>query len=170
MRHAARRCVCYSGLMIWKILLIPATTVGVAVLGSSLTASGMEWYRGINLPSWTPDGSVIGTVWTVIFILATVSAILVKNYPGAKHADRVPWIMAAFLLNAALNVAWSWLFFRLHLIGWAAWEAALLGLSVVALIVLIRPISKVASGLLVPYAVWVAFATFLTFSVWRLNV
>lgn len=155
--------------MLWKTLIIPAVTIGVASLGSSLTASGMDWYRGINLPSWTPPGSVIGTVWTVIFILATISAILARNYPGTKHAKRVPWIMAAFVLNAVLNVAWSWLFFRLHLIGWAVWEALLLEASVIALIILIRPVSVVAARLLIPYAAWVAFASFLTFMIWRLN-
>lgn len=155
--------------MLWKTLIIPAVTIGVASLGSSLTASGMDWYRGINLPSWTPPGSVIGTVWTVIFILATISAILARNYPGAKHAKRIPLIMAAFVLNAVLNVAWSWLFFRLHLIGWAVWEALLLEASVIALIILIRPVSVVAARLLIPYAAWVAFASFLTFMIWRLN-
>jgi benzodiazapine receptor len=155
--------------MLWKSLIIPAVTIGVALLGSSLTSSGMDWYRGINLPSWTPPGSVIGTVWTVIFILATISAILVRSYPGAKYAKRIPLIMAAFVLNAMLNVGWSWLFFSLHLIGWAAWEAILLEANVIALIVLIRPISRVAAGLLAPYAAWVAFATVLTFIIWQLN-
>jgi len=91
------------------------------------------------------------------------------SYPGAKYAKRIPLIMAAFILNAMLNVGWSWLFFSLHLIGWAAWEAILLEASVIVLIVLIRPISRVAAGLLVPYAAWVAFATVLTFIIWQLN-
>lgn len=155
--------------MIWKTLIIPAVTIGVALLGSSYTSAGMDWYKTINLPSWTPPGSVIGTVWTLIFILATLSAILARNYPGHKYAKRIPFIMGLFVANAMLNVGWSLIFFKLHLVGWAAWEAAFLGASVVAIIAFLWPISRIAAYLLVPYAVWVAFATFLSANVWWLN-
>jgi tryptophan-rich sensory protein len=155
--------------MIWKTLIIPAVTIGVATLGSTFTTAGMDWYKTINLPSWTPPGSVIGTVWTVIFILATLSAILARNYPGHKFAKRIPLIMYLFVLNAVLNVGWSLVFFRLHLLGWAIWEAAFLGASVVVIIVLLWPISRIAAYLLIPYAAWVAFATYLNTTIWWLN-
>src|SRR5271157_3364882 len=102
-------------------VIIPLVTIAVAVIGGLITGGGMEWYRSIKLPSWTPPGSVIGAVWTVLFILATISALIVWN--GAPHGVRFWWIVAIFLLNAILNFGWSWLFFGAHLMGAAAWEA-----------------------------------------------
>jgi len=149
-------------------IVIPLVTIAVSVVGGLITGGGMAWYRSIKLPSWTPPGSTIGAVWTVLFILATISALIVWN--GLPHDTRFQWIVAIFLLNAILNVGWSWLFFGQHFMGTAVWEAGVLGLTVIALVILIWPLSILAALLLVPYAFWVAFATYLTWSVWRLNL
>lgn len=148
-------------------LVIPLIAFSAASFGGWLTDGGMEWYRTIRLPSFTPPGRVIGTVWTVIYTLSAASALIVWN--RAPRTGRFRAIVGLFTLNVVLNVLWSFLFFRLHWMGVSTGEAALLGLTVVGLIVLIWPISRLASLLLVPYAAWVAFATFLTFSIWRLN-
>lgn len=147
--------------------VIPLITVLVATVGSWLTNRGMNWYKTINLPSWTPAGSLIGTVWTILFILATISALIVWNV--SVRNNRFWWIIAIFIVNAILNVSWSWLFFNQHFIGPAIWEAALLGFSVICLVVLVWPVSRLASTFLIPYAAWVTFATYLTYSVWILN-
>jgi len=150
-----------------KYIIIPLFTVLVAATGSVLTARGMQWYRTIALPSWTPRGSVIGTVWTFIFILGTVAALIV--WRKSRLNPRLVTIAAAFLVNGILNVMWSYLFFTRHMMGIAALEAVLLGLSVACLMALIRPVSLIASVLLLPYACWVAFASYLTYAVWVLN-
>lgn len=149
-------------------LIIPLITIITASLGSWLTNRGLAtWYQTIKLPDWTPAGSVIGTVWTMIFVLSTISALIVWNrhYKGKNF-----WlIIVFFLINAGLNVLWSFLFFEAHLIGLAIFEAGLLGLSVIVLIILIWPLSVWAAILLLPYAFWVSFATYLTYNVWLLN-
>jgi len=148
-------------------IIIPLITFLTALSGSLLTSGGMDWYKTIAKPSWTPAGSVIGTVWTVLFILAAISALIVWN--RLPHDNRFKWIIAIFILNAILNVGWSWLFFNQHQLGAAIFEANLLAASVVALVILIWPGSRLAASLLIPYAAWVAFATFLTYKVWSLN-
>jgi tryptophan-rich sensory protein len=148
-------------------LLIPLVTVVTAMGGSWITNLGLSWYDRINLPAWTPAGSVIGAVWTIIFVLATISALLVYNLmPKSKKRRQ---LMSAFLINAVLNVGWSALFFGGHFVGWAIIEAAVLALSVLVLIVMIWARSKAAAVMLVPYFAWVCFATYLTYSVWSLN-
>ncbi len=151
--------------------VIPMVTVLVAVLGGYITSGNMDWYRTLSLPSFTPPGQAIGAVWTMIFILATISALLVWNGPaGSRQAQTERnWIMGAFGLNGALNLGWSYLFFGQHLIGPAVLESAALGLSVVLLVSLVRPRSRLAAWLLAPYLIWVAFATYLTYAVLRLN-
>lgn len=149
-------------------LLIPLFTVLVSFTGSFFTSSGVSgWYKTIKLPSFTPPGSIIGAVWTLLFILATVAALIVWN--RFSHNQSFWIIIAAFIINGGLNVLWSYLFFYKHYTGLATIEAAVLGLSVVLLVVLIWPMSKPAASLLMPYAAWVGFATFLTYSVYSLN-
>ncbi|HSD12060.1 MAG TPA: TspO/MBR family protein [Patescibacteria group bacterium] len=147
--------------------IIPLSVVLVAVAGSYFTTGGMEWSRTIRLPAWTPPGQVIGAVWTTIFALAAASAIIAWN--GAKKEARFG-IGVAFALNGVLNVLWSALFFGAHLMSAATAEAALLELSVLGIIALVWQTSRLAAVLLFPYAGWVAFATYLTFRVWTMNL
>jgi benzodiazapine receptor len=147
--------------------IIPLIVFLVAFTGSLITSGGMDWYKTINLPAWTPPGSVIGIAWTIIFILSAISALIVWNrFPRGR---RFSWIFIIFGINALLNIFWSYLFFGKHLLNFALWEAGFLFVSVVLLVILIRPVSRLAAILLYPYAIWGAFATYLTYTVWMLN-
>jgi translocator protein len=147
--------------------IIPILIFLVAYGGSSFTSGGMDWYKSINLPTWVPPGSVIGLVWTTIFILAAISLIVLWN--KGTHNTYFWTIIGVCVVNGLLNIAWSYLFFGVHYLGWAVIEAALLDLSVIALIFMMWPISQLSALLLVPYAGWVAFATYLTYVVYSLN-
>lgn len=148
-------------------LIIPLITIFVSVFGSWLTSGGMDWYKTINVPSWTPLGSFIGAMWTTIYILTAISALMVWNsFPRDSRFSTIIWL---FLANAFLNVLWSFVFFNQHLIGWATLEAGLLALSVFGLIFLIWPVSRIAASLLFLYAGWTSFATYVSYSVWLLN-
>lgn len=149
-------------------ILIPLITILVAYVGGRLTAASVTtWYRGLRKPSWTPPGGVIGVVWTVLYILAAISALIVWNLPGGAS---VPFLIASlFVLNALLNVFWSYMFFYLHKTGLAIWVCLLLELTIVLLIWLIAPVSVLAAWLLVPYAAWVTFASYLNYRVWVMN-
>lgn len=151
-----------------KLIIIPIVTVATAWLGSLVTGQGMIWYSKINLPSFTPPGRIIGMVWTFIFILATISAILVfKNSNLSKKTLII--IATLFIINSLLNIFWSYLFFGQHLLFYAIIEAGLLGLSVIILIIKIWPISITSAILLMPYLGWVSFATYLTYLIWKIN-
>ena len=150
--------------------VIPFVAVITAAVGSVLTSGGKVWYQMILTPTWTPPGMAIGIVWTVLFALATLSALIVWNHEE-HHAKERRWgIGGLFIANAVLNVLWSLAFFTLHLLGAATLEAGLLGVSVLLLAIVIWPHSRFASVLLWPYLVWVCFATTLTGIIWRMNV
>ena len=149
-------------------IIIPLIAFLTAGIGSWVTSGGMDWYKTINLPSFTPPGQIIGIAWTIIFILSAISVLIVWNrFPRDNHSK---WIIELFIVNAFLNVSWSCFFFGLHLLGWSIFGAAFLFLSVLLLIFLIRPIFRFAAVLLYPYAIWTAFAAYLTYAVWNLNV
>jgi tryptophan-rich sensory protein len=148
---------------------IPLITIMVAWLGGNFTTAGIEsgWYENLAKPAWTPSGSFIGGVWTVIFILATISAIIVWNQ--LKDSKNFSKIITLFLVNAFLNFSWSFLFFGSGLIATSAIWAGMIAVSVGLLIYYIWPESKIASWLLAPYLGWVCFATYLNFIIWQLN-
>jgi tryptophan-rich sensory protein len=138
----------------------------VATLGALATDLG-PWYRQLVKPPWQPPDALFGPAWTVIFALCALSASTAWFHaPGDDARMRV---LALFGVNMTLNVAWSLLFFRLHRPDWALAEVGLLWLSIVALIVFIRPISAAAAWQLVPYLAWVSFAAFLNLAIVRLN-
>jgi len=146
------------------IILVVLITAGI---GSVITSAGMKWYRSIDLPPFTPPGEFIGSIWSAIYLLTGVSAYIFwhTSLPDAWRTG----IFLGFVANAILNVLWSAIFFRWHAIGWAFIEALFLEASVLLLIALLLPYSYVAALLLVPYALWVLFASFLTFTIWQVN-
>ncbi len=149
-------------------ILIPLITILVAYVGGRLTTTSVKtWYVGLRKPSWTPPGAVIGAVWTVLYILAAISALIVWNLPGGASVPVV--VTALFVLNAAVNVLWSYVFFYLHKIEPAIWVCLFLDLTIVLLIWFIAPLSLLAAWLLVPYVVWVSFASYLNYRVWVMN-
>ena len=97
-----------------NFIIIPLITVIVSVSGSWATDAGMGWYDTLNLPSVTPPGYVIGIIWSIIFILTTISALVVWNKPQKgflgfkkKRDDKFWWIIGIFIANAFLNFFWS---------------------------------------------------------------
>jgi len=147
--------------------VIPLITLAVALIGSWFVKAGMLWYEFLVLPPLAPPGWVIGAVWTIIFALTTISALLVWN--RSPRDTRFSWLVAFFVLNAILNVLWSFLFFYLGMPLAPIAEMIVLEITVLVLIFLAWPISRLASLLLLPYALWVAFATHLAWQIFKLN-
>ncbi len=150
-----------------QYIVIPLATILVAVIGSLWVNQGLaSWYGTIAKPAWTPGGGVIGAVWTILYILIATSAILAYNKLKGKERTTV---MAWFVVNGVLNAKWNLLFFSLHWIGTSLFEILVLEFTIVALIHLLWNKARIAAYLLIPYALWVAFASYLTYSVWRLQ-
>ena len=147
--------------------IIPAITIFVAVAGSFFTRAGMAWYDTMLIqPALTPPKWAFPIAWNTIFILTTISALIIWNKKKAKDRS---FIIGLFLINAALNIMWSLLFFQLHLIAAAFTEMFLLIFTLILLVLLIWKTSKTAALLLLPYLFWVSFATYLTYQIWILN-
>ena len=112
----------------WKPVLIAASVaIFIAVLGGTLTDTGV-WYQSLLKPSWQPPDWLFGPAWTLIFALATASA--VDAWRSAESRAQREWVIALFALNGFLNVSWSTLFFALKRPDWALIEVAFLWLSI----------------------------------------
>jgi tryptophan-rich sensory protein len=140
--------------------------LAVAIFGALVTQIG-PWYFGLRKPSWQPPDWLFGPVWTLIFGLAAVAAILAwRDSPaGSAHVR----IVSAFVANMILNSLWSYLFFRAHRPDWALTEVAFLWASIVIVMIVLWPFSRTAAWLMAPYLCWVSFASYLNLVIVRLN-
>jgi translocator protein len=138
----------------------------LAGLGGLVTDLG-PWYRALKQPPWQPPDAAFGPAWSVIYLLSAIAAVRVWLRTHAGR-ERRQWL-TALAANGALNIFWSWLFFKARRPDWALGEVALLWLSIVLLIVLAWRHDAIAALLLVPYLLWVAFAASLNHAVVRLN-
>lgn len=146
------------------IAVAAGVTIVVAVAGALLTDIG-EWYFSLERPAWQPPDWAFGPVWTLVFTAAATAAVLSwLNGPGERTL-----VVSAFVVNAVLNIAWSWIFFRLRRPDWAFVEVIAFWLSIAVLILICGRIDARAGWLLAPYLVWVSFAAFLNLTIVRLN-
>ena len=125
-----------------------------------------DWYATLAKPPWNPPSWVFGPVWTLLYTLMAVAAWLVWRR-GGFAVQRGPLI--CYLVQLALNAAWTPLFFGLHQPGWALADILLLWLALTATLAAFWRVHRAASWLLVPYLAWVSFASALNFELWRLN-
>ena len=125
-----------------------------------------DWYAQLNKPSWNPPSWIFGPVWTLLYVMMGVAAWQVWKR-GGFASQRRP--LGLFLLQLALNAAWTPLFFGLRQPGIAFAEIVLLWVTLLATIISFHRVHKQAAGLLLPYLAWVTFASALNFTLWRLN-
>ena len=141
-----------------------ALTFCAALTGFFIQPAG--YYASLVKPSWSPPAWVFGPVWTALYLMMAVAAWLVWRQ-GGWRAQRAP--LSLYLLQLALNALWTPVFFGLRSPGLALVVIVSLGAAIVLTGRAFRPVSRVASWLLVPYLAWVVFAAALNFSIWRLQ-
>lgn len=138
------------------------------IIGSLATASSVNtWYLTINRPSFTPPGWLFGPVWTLLYLMMGISLYKLRTTNGEPVAKLLANIF--FYLQLFLNLLWSIFFFGLKNPLLAFIEIGLLVITVIFTIIASYRISKPAGLLLLPYLAWISFATFLNYSVYRLN-
>jgi tryptophan-rich sensory protein len=126
-----------------------------------------EWYEALNKPSWNPPNSVFGPVWTALYILMGVAAWLVWRKVGFIGAQ---FVLTLFIIQLVLNSLWSYLFFGIHRPELAFVDIIVLWVSIFGITIGFWRISILAGIFLLPYLIWVSFASVLNFQLWRLNV
>jgi tryptophan-rich sensory protein len=151
----------------WADIIVAVIAANaVAAAGGLLTDLG-PWYQSLREPSWKPPDIAFGPIWTTIFLMAAIAGVLAwRSAPNAAARRRV---LALFAVNGALNILWSLLFFHLRRPDLALDEVGALWLSILALIIVLAPRSRLAGLLLAPYLIWVGIASVLNYQVVALN-
>lgn len=152
----------------WKLI---ASVIGcelVGILGTPFTISAIPtWYATLNKPFFAPPNWLFGPAWTLLYFLMGLAFYLIWKQGWQKKKNRIAG--KYFLAQLALNFIWSPIFFGLR--------APLLGLIVIVamwtmIVITMKkfyPLSKPAFYLLVPYLLWVSFATLLNGAIVVLN-
>jgi tryptophan-rich sensory protein len=122
------------------------------------------WYEALRKPPLTPPNWIFAPVWSFLYLCIALAAWLVWQ---ARRGPATP--LALWAVQLLLNALWSLLFFGLHRPGLALLEIAVLLALVVATAAAFFRIRPLAGALLVPYTMWVAFASYLNAGVWYLN-
>lgn len=149
----------FLGLLGWLLVAFAAAAVGAVA-----SVDAASFYAQLSKPSWAPPAWLFGPVWSVLYALMGVAAWLVWRSPGSKGAA-----LGLFGAQLAANALWSWLFFAWHQGAMAAVEVLVLLALIVATVAAFWRTSRLAGLLLVPYLLWVGFASMLTWAVWRAN-
>ena len=153
---------------IGQILLAVVICELAGMVGAIFTTPSIPtWYAGIVKPTFSPPNWIFAPVWTILFALMGIAAYLVYEKGTDKKAIKVA--LSIFAIQLILNTLWSIIFFGMHNPGIAFIEIIFLWIAILLTIIAFFKISKPAAYLLIPYILWVSFASFLNLSIWQLN-
>lgn len=156
-----------AGYFRWTLFLVPL----VAILGllSGLVGGNTEesvWFAALRKPATFPPPIVFPVVWTALYVLMGLALAQVCAARGARWRAAA---IAAFVVQLAVNLAWSPVFFGAHQIMAGLYVIVALDLLVLLTIGLFWKVRKVAALLLLPYLAWILFATVLNWQFLQLN-
>lgn len=148
-----------------------ACVLVVLVLGAAggfLTAASIPgWYAGLAKPPGTPPNAVFGPVWSVLYLMMGLSFARIWHLATPGPAKRRALLL--FAAQLILNLAWTPLFFGAHLLGTSLVEIVALWILILLTLTSFRRLDAVAGWMLLPYLLWVGYATYLNAGFWWLN-
>lgn len=141
---------------------------GAGLLGSFFVAPEISaWYLGLAKPALNPPSWVFGPVWFIIYTLMAFSIWFIWNKMGENKRAKSAFVV--FWAHLVINAIWTPVFFGLQNVFLALIIIVILLALIAYLIYVFWRIDRKASWLLVPYFVWVLFATYLNYSILLLN-
>lgn len=151
-----------------KVIIAVAVCLCIGFLSSFAVQTSVDtWYANLNKPSFNPPNWVFGPVWTVLYILMGIAAGIVWS-KGFYHK----WVKTAiyhFIFQLLLNGIWSIVFFGFKSTGLALLVILALLILIVLTIKWFKIVNKLSAYLLIPYLLWVSYATVLNTSIWLNN-
>ncbi len=139
-----------------------------AASSGAIFRPGRWYYEELIRPSWNPPAWLFAPAWTVFYTIMSIAAWLVWSEGGWSGLAGIA--LAVFFVHLVLNAAWSYFFFHLERPDLAFFEVIALWVGVATTLVLFWMVRPLAGALLIPYLGWVTFASYLNFTIWRLNI
>lgn len=149
----------------WPTLLAFIAVNFLAAMSGGIFRPG-KWYKALAKPSWTPPDWAFAPAWTLIYGTIAAAGYMVWQ-TAPEGALLLP--MAFYAAQLVFNGAWSALFFGIKRMDLALVDSILMWLAIVGTIVTFWSVDRTAALILVPYLLWVTFATALNYAIMRLN-
>lgn len=138
----------------------------LGAVGTLWTSPQGDWYQNIEKPFFNPPNFVFGPVWTLLFTLLGISLYLVITSKDSKNKKIG---LTLFIIQFILNILWSFLFFGLNNPFLSLIEIVILLFFILLTTIYFYKVNKNAGLILIPYILWVSFATILNLSIYLLN-
>ncbi len=166
MNMLASRSQLRASFLRWALFTVPACLLLGFVSGVVGGSPDSLWFEALAKPAIFPDPRWFGIVWSILYVMMGVALALVCAAWGARGRTAA---LVAFGVQFALNLAWSPIFFGFHRISIALIVIAALIAVLGVTIALFWKVRRLAALLLVPYLVWVCFASVLNYQFLALN-
>ena len=151
-----------------RLFISLAACFGAGFIGSIFTGDSVSsWYTLLLKPSFTPPSWLFAPVWFLLYVLMGISAFLIWR-KGIRD-PQVKESLIIFIIQLFLNILWSYAFFGLKSSLYGLIAIVPLWTAILLTIINFYRISKTASLLLLPYIIWVSYATALNFAIYILN-
>jgi translocator protein len=142
----------------------------IGASGSIFTIPNIPiWYVNLAKPFFSPPNWIFAPVWTTLFLLMGISLYIIWENKEKNLLKIKKLAISWFSVQFAFNVLWSYLFFGLRNPFYGFIGIIFLWFSIILTIIYFYRINKKAAYLLVPYLLWVSFASILNFSIMLLN-
>ena len=150
----------------FQLLTIILIAELVGVLGSLLSGNTGEIYTSLIKPPLSPPGWLFGVVWPVLYLLMGIAAYLIYQAPQTLERQKAT---AFYWIQLFVNFLWPIVFFRFEWYWIAVVIIILLDILVSITARLFYKINKAAGYLMIPYLIWILFATCLNIGIAILN-
>ena len=150
----------------WTYGIFIGLTLAVGMLSGFLSREGMEQVSKLPQSALTPPSWVFPVVWGILYTLMGFGAARIWLSPESEERSRGLWL---YLFQLVFNFFWSLFYFNMQAFGFSLLWVIALWILILLMILSWRKTDKLAAWLPIPYLIWVAFAGYLNFVMWRLN-
>lgn len=156
-----------ASLLRWALFIVP-TVMLLGFLAGQVSGSSADsaWFQSLEKPALFPPPATFGIVWTILYFMMGLAFALVCAAWGSRL--RVPAIIA-FIVQFAINLTWSPVFFAMHEIRLALGVIVALDVALIVTVVLFFKVRKWAGILMLPYLAWALFAAVLNWQFLEAN-
>lgn len=150
-----------------KLIISIIICLLAGITGSIFTGDSMGWYYTLNKPFFRPPNWLFGPVWTILYVMMGISLYFLWKRGFTSNDSK--YALGIFTVQLLLNTGWSFVFFGARSIGGGLAVILVLWILILLTIFAFYRLNTASAYLLIPYLIWVSYASVLNLSIWRLN-
>ncbi len=138
----------------------------IGFIGGFFSQGSQQVYQNLIKPPLSPPSVLFGIVWPILYALLAIS--LYRVFSSVKSEQRKKALII-FAVQLIVNIFWPLIFFSFMNYTAAAFVLIILDLLVILMYIKFKSIDNLSSKLLIPYLIWIIYATYLNLGIVFLN-